>query len=332
MRMFENDGNQWHVKKINLDRNLVNKYMTQHNIKFEEFDDHLVMLYANFIVHVYGYTIENCIYVDAYSITDKTFANLAAVLDEKIELYLTTKLIDDLRDFKGRSIPSKIEMFEEVYSAISSDSVVKRRSFDDSNIVCDSKQIELKVRNEIKHKLIDEFQWNIDGESISFNNENANPFDAEILRTKCMYSHVFSISWKFKQELLTVFDDDNIVAGKYNSLLYAVPTTDYKKVLVLYRFNPDFQTPSNAVIYNADKTIFCHLERPTCLLSKMGKMHNMNIKNDRTLGYSECGWSYCNNNELILRIRIEFNKDWWEDRILDYNTGLLGDLLDEGRI
>ncbi len=332
MKLFDKDGNQWHVKKINLNRNSVDDYMTQHNIRFEEFDDHLIMLHANFIVHIYGYAIENCIYVDAYNITDKTFANLAIVLEEKIDLYLTTKLIDDLRDFKGRSIPSKNAMFEEVYTAFFSNSAVKPRSFVESNIVCDSKQIEPKAINESQNKLVDEFQWIVDGVSISFNNKNSNPFDAEILRTKCMYSHVFSVSWKYNQKMLAVFDDDNIVAGKYNSLLYAVPTTDYKKVLVLYRFNPNFQTPSNAVIYNADKTIFCRLQKPTCLLSKMGKMHNMNIKNDLTLGYSECGWSFNSNKELILRIRVEFNKDWWEDRILDYNTGLLGDLLDEGRI
>lgn len=328
-KMFVESGNQWKCKCLGFCRDKIMDWSQQMQFKFIEVNNNIVLLCKNIMIHIYGYTMENCIYFDAYHIETRAFGQLSIVSNEEVEKYISQSLMDDIKSFRGSYRPFVCEEYEEVYEKYFSNpshDIIKEK-----NIHTNSTGKGEAPKKE-RRGAIDSFLWKIDDEQIGFDMLNDNPFDPDKNRIKYRYAKKFSVLWSHNEVEHEISDLDNFAGDEYNCLLGAVPSITLQKIVVLYRFNPKYRNGCNALIYNADGTICTQLNKPKELLSDMGRKNNPFLRDDKTLEYYECGWKRDKGGNLVVCVRIVFNQEWWEERELDVDTGELKGLLDEGRL
>ena len=327
--MFAESGNQWQYKCLDFCRNMIMDLAQKMQFKSEEVNNNIVLLYNNLMIHVYGYTIENCIYFDAYDIGTRTYGRLSIVTADEIEKYISRNLIDDIKSFSGSFRPFVCEEYEEVFEKYFSD---RNLDFIEETNINTNSTVHTVHKERVGFNIIDLFYWKIDDELIGFDKRNDNPFALDKNRIKYRYAKKFSVLWSHNEVEHEISDLDNFAGDEYNCLLGAVPSITLQKIVVLYRFNPKYRNGCNALIYNADGTICTQLNKPKELLSDMGRKNNPFLRDDKTLEYYECGWKRDKGGNLVVCVRIVFNQEWWEDRELDMDTGKLKGLLGEGRL
>lgn len=327
-KMFAESGNQWQYKCLDFCRNMIMDLAQKMQFKSVEVNNNIVLLYNNLMIHVYGYTIENCIYFDAYDIGTRTYGRLSIVTADEIEKYISRNLIDDIKSFSGSFRPFVCEEYEEVFEKYFSD---RNLDFIEETNINTNSTVHTVHKERVVFNIIDLFYWKIDDELIGFDKRNDNPFDLDKNRIKYRYAKNFSVLWSYNGVTHEIRDHDNL-ASEYNCLLGAVPSITQQKIVVLYCFNPQYKNGCNALIYNADGTVFAQLRKPDELLSDMGRKNNPFLMDDKTLEYYECGWKRNKDGNLVVCVRIVFNQEWWEDRELDMDTGKLKGLLGEGRL
>lgn len=137
------------------------------------------------------------------------------------------------------------------------------------------------------------------------------------------------ISWKSKNCEILLFER--------NVRLFGLPSTDMSKVIVIYPMNHKvYQAPENAVIYNSDGSIHLKLKVPN-LASELARQRVKYIRGYGSfhppyqLYFDGVSWSYNSIGDRNTVIRIVFDRDWWEDRLLNTETGEFGECLNSGR-
>ena len=115
--------------------------------------------------------------------------------------------------------------------------------------------------------------------------------------------------------------------------IFGLPSPNMKKAVLIYpRQHPKFMFPRNGVIYNPDSTVYLRLAEPV-LISEISKERkkNMNYGTPDWLWYDHVNWSKDDTGKLIMCIRIGFDRDWYEERILNLENGELGECVGSGR-
>ena len=244
-KMFVESGNQWKYKCLGFCRDKIMDWSQQMQFKFIEVNNNIVLLCKNIMIHIYGYTMENCIYFDAYHIETRAFGQLSIVSNEEVEKYISQSLMDDIKSFRGSYRPFVCEEYEEVYE--------KYFSNPSHNIIINEKNIHTnstgkgEAPKKERRGAIDSFLWKIDDEQIGFDMLNDNPFDPDKNRIKYRYAKKFSVLWSHNEVEHEISDLDNLAGDEYNCLLGAVPSITLQKIVVLYRFNPKYRNGCNAL-------------------------------------------------------------------------------------
>jgi hypothetical protein len=130
-----------------------------------------------------------------------------------------------------------------------------------------------------------------------------------------------------------LYNGKEIVIGLPNEHLQGYPTPDLNKVVIVYPpENSEHAAPDNAVIYNADGTVFMQLKAPA-LVSDLAKQRArfMTYNSPFKLFFDTASWEKDSQGKTVMAMRLGFDHDWLEKRVLDYETGQLGECLTSGR-
>lgn len=109
--------------------------------------------------------------------------------------------------------------------------------------------------------------------------------------------------------------------------LTGYPTTDMQKVIIIYPMEHIlYPAPGNAVIYNADGTFYRQLQTPE-LISDLAKKSRLK---PFELFFDGVSWAKDSKGDTITSVRIGYNRDWWESRVLNSETGEFGEVISSG--
>ena len=109
--------------------------------------------------------------------------------------------------------------------------------------------------------------------------------------------------------------------------LFGLPTPNLQRVVVVYPYDHQtYTSPNNAVIYNNDGSFYIQLKCPQ-LISDLAKKSRLIPFG---LYFERVAWSKDSKGDIITSISIGYNRDWWESRVLNPETGEFGELLSSG--
>ena len=142
------------------------------------------------------------------------------------------------------------------------------------------------------------------------------------------------ISWKY--------DDREIVLTNSPGSVRGFPTTNLKYVVAIYYgMNGKYKPPDNAVLYRPDGIVHRILPMPKLLSRNITKQldflksHNPPLHaagHEGGLQFDGFAWKQEFDHRLINSISILYDREWWESRELDPDTGEIGRLMDSGRL
>ena len=160
----------------------------------------------------------------------------------------------------------------------------------------------------------------------------SNNVDFETLR-KFRDGSLVGLGWEFNGLQILIEDKSVSVQG------YPSVALDYM-VVVYQGTNGRFLSPNNAVVYNLDGTIHRILEMPK-ILSKniLRRIDFYELPNpplsdigEDGLAFGGFGWSKNEKGEMLNSIAITYDREWYENRLLNPETGEIGELIDSGRL
>jgi len=112
--------------------------------------------------------------------------------------------------------------------------------------------------------------------------------------------------------------------------IFGLPSPKMDKVVIVYSSGHSiFNKSRNAAIYNPDGSLSVHLDIPI-LISKYSKEYGKKAS-ESDVWYDHISWHKLENSEIVMKVRIGFNRDWYEERVLDTETGELKELIECGR-
>lgn len=97
--------------------------------------------------------------------------------------------------------------------------------------------------------------------------------------------------------------------------------------------HPEFNSPSNAVIYNEDKSIYMRLALPIPV-SEQRNGRGGYVNDSAFVGLYIGGvvWGRNEDGEMGMALNLVFDKDYCETRALNYITGEVGECLGSFRL
>lgn len=172
--------------------------------------------------------------------------------------------------------------------------------------------------------MIEHFQYfTEDGISLILNlGLNVYVFEgnAESLISKFYKDQSKGVKWVNKTQHITKFET--------GYKIYGYPTPDLQKVVVLYpQEHVKYPSPNNAVIYNAEGSIYMQLRAPN-LISDLAKKSRLKPFG---LYFDQVSWAKDSKDDIVISMMIGFNRDWREERVLNPETGEFGECLSSGR-
>lgn len=148
-------------------------------------------------------------------------------------------------------------------------------------------------------------------------------------------------SSSFKTGIMWTYDNQIITKKNENVNIIGRPTTDFKYIVAVYMgINGEYNPPQNCAIYNLDGSIHKILEIPS-LKSPIAikRLEFLNEQNPPTyvanfgypINFSGCGWEKLEDGKIVNFIAIDYDGELWETRVLDPETGEIGDLIHYGK-
>jgi hypothetical protein len=142
------------------------------------------------------------------------------------------------------------------------------------------------------------------------------------------------IRWKNKGQEIVIEDPSASVRG--------FPSTDLLYVVaVYYGLNGKYKPPANALIYTLDGKIHKILEIPALIsdnitrLLQASKSPNPPVNfagYEGGLEFNGFAWRKNPAGELVNSISILYDREWWESRTLDPESGEIGGCINSGRL
>jgi hypothetical protein len=180
--------------------------------------------------------------------------------------------------------------------------------------------------------MIQSFRWcTDDGLSFSPNisadiKSNVYEHIDEETYMRFLKSTTTGVSWVHNSENLTIMEKGVQLKG--------LPSPDHGKVIVIYPIHHSkFPAPKNAVVYNDNGSIHKILQTPK-LISEIAKkrLHRIVKSSDPSITFFEgVQWHQEElNHQIVPVLRIGFDMDWHEERILEPHTGEFGQCVSSG--
>ncbi|MCY0976644.1 hypothetical protein PGH12_05705 [Chryseobacterium wangxinyae] len=146
---------------------------------------------------------------------------------------------------------------------------------------------------------------------------------------------------KLEEGIMWTFNKQEISKNDKNTRIIGRPSTDFKYIVATYiGLTGKYKPPYNSVIYNLDGSIHKILEIPP-LKSPLAvkRIEFLNDENpplhiaryEGALCFSGCGWDRLDNGKIVNFIAIDYDGELWETRVLDPETGEIGDLIHYGK-
>ncbi|MEO9964871.1 MAG: hypothetical protein ABJF11_03730 [Reichenbachiella sp.] len=141
-------------------------------------------------------------------------------------------------------------------------------------------------------------------------------------------SNTSGISWEFDNSEVIFFEEKTRISG--------YPTSDMEKMVIIYPMEHErYIAPGNAIIYNADGSEHMQLKAPEPI-SELAKTRARNMAKTKDfnpphrLYFDRVSWGKTVDGKIVTVIKIGFDRDWYEERVLDPNTGEFGECLSSG--
>lgn len=133
-----------------------------------------------------------------------------------------------------------------------------------------------------------------------------------------------TLEWIYNGRKVQYFNEEEKIIDAY-------PSADLEKVVVVFDTDPyDNPRNDNAIILNGDGSFYMRLVTPE-LVSKFTKDDDGNIIKPTNPTFSEVHWGNFQERRVTI-ISILFLEYWYEERVLDPNTGEIGDFVRDGRL
>lgn len=143
-----------------------------------------------------------------------------------------------------------------------------------------------------------------------------------------------------KQGIAWLNDGKDIRIKDENTSIQGFPTVDLKYVVAVYLgLDGEFKPPRNAVIYHADGNVHKILEIPPFISEKLIKRLKFLKQDNPPLSWAEYegelffggfGWNKKDDGEIVNFISVVMERDSYEQRELDPQTGTFGVCLGSG--
>lgn len=117
--------------------------------------------------------------------------------------------------------------------------------------------------------------------------------------------------------------------------IFGLPTPDMQRVVVIYPMeHKQYRAPGNAIIYNADSSVHKILIAPEPISDLAKTRSRFMVKSKafnppHRLYFDSVRWSKVE-GEIVTVVRIGFDRDWREERILNPETGEFGECVSSG--
>jgi hypothetical protein len=145
-----------------------------------------------------------------------------------------------------------------------------------------------------------------------------------------------------KQSYSWIFAGIKIILEDKKTSIKAYPSINLQYIIAIYKgLEGKYKPPTNAVVYNADGSVYKILKMP--ILESENILKKIAFNNDSNppleaspyeggLFFSNFDWWKNDQGEIINRIQIIYDSDWIEWRELDLKTGEVGRYLGQGRL
>lgn len=131
------------------------------------------------------------------------------------------------------------------------------------------------------------------------------------------------ISWEHNSKKIILFEEGKKITG--------FPSNEEDYLIVIYPVERTTHLiPNYAIIYNSDGSIHKRLNPPK-LISNQAVKSRQFFKSE-PIGYFEyVKWAKDSSGQIVTSMEIGFDRDWYEERVIDPVTGEFGECLSSGR-
>jgi hypothetical protein len=132
-------------------------------------------------------------------------------------------------------------------------------------------------------------------------------------------SEELGLFWNYDKHQIVKFEDKTRIIG--------IPSPDLKYVVSIHAHNnsSSFDNIQNLIIYNTDGSLYKDVFAPS-LISKFSAQYYQNFEFPHTISFSNIYWTK-SNGKIDLTVKIGFAWNWYEERVLDVETGEFGECL-----
>jgi hypothetical protein len=126
------------------------------------------------------------------------------------------------------------------------------------------------------------------------------------------------LRWEYSGKVVEILEHGKCING--------MPTPDMKRVVVTYPYDhPVYPSPNNAVVYNADGSVYMQLNAPK-LISGLAKQQGSVVPHTGVIDlfFSRVHWEKNSEGKVVTAVSFDFSWEWHEERELDPETGEFG--------
>ena len=132
------------------------------------------------------------------------------------------------------------------------------------------------------------------------------------------------IAWDINDNLIKIFEPNNRISGFPNHLM--------NKIIAIFPIDHiNYPMPKNSIIYNSNGTIHKQLNCPPLISDlAMIRKSRLNYSQPGLLHFESVKWAINSKGETVTAISIAYDRDYYETRELNTETGEFGERLSSG--
>ena len=128
-------------------------------------------------------------------------------------------------------------------------------------------------------------------------------------------------------------DNQEIVKSRCS---FGYPSVDLKYIIAIYPIeDAEYPSPNNAVVYTANGMLHKVIRLPAFALGQLSSNPKENPPESFTPDsafFDQVRWRQDREGEIATTVRVIYNREWFEERILDPETGELRECINSGKV